>query len=40
MCLGIIGNHTNSDEFIALYFVKGKDRTSMSMELVFIDNNQ
>jgi len=30
----------NSDEFIALYFVKGKDRTSMSMELVYFDDNR
>ncbi|WP_075589838.1 hypothetical protein [Labilibacter marinus] len=29
-----------SNEFIALYNVKGKDRTNISMELIFIDNNQ
>ncbi len=28
-----------SNEFIALFFVKGKDRTSLSMELVFVDDN-
>ncbi|WP_042496406.1 hypothetical protein [Algibacter lectus] len=33
---------STSNEFIAIFFVKGKDRTSLSMELVFlmiINNN-
>ncbi|MWW24167.1 hypothetical protein [Algibacter lectus] len=29
-----------SNEFIAIFFVKGKDRTSLSMELVFFDDNK
>lgn len=29
-----------SDEFVALFYVTGKDRTSTSIELVHIDNNQ
>lgn len=33
--------HLNdSNEFIALFYVKGKDRTSMSMELEFFDDNK
>lgn len=30
----------DSNEFIAIFFVKGIDRTNMSMELVFIDDNK
>ncbi|WP_193743944.1 hypothetical protein [Algibacter lectus] len=31
---------STSNEFIAIFFVKGKDRTSLSMELVFFDDNK
>ena len=31
---------THSDEFVALFFVKGKDRTDISIELVLFDDNK
>lgn len=34
-------NHIKkSDEFIALFFVKGKERTNIAMKLVYFDNNK